>query len=130
MLRVCMGWSWNISFPQSHDFYTDRNTLVEEHIPGIPGDQFIRQMMNAPETNKIRLSKEFVKFNERCYVRLLGDMRSYNFVVDITPDIEDYQYRISVSTLTSSHMKDKKFVPTAILPGKLSIRRIEPITPE
>ncbi len=27
-------------------------------------------------------------------MRLLGDMRSYNFVVDITPDIEDYQYRI------------------------------------
>jgi hypothetical protein len=45
-------------------------------------------------TNKIRLAKEFVKFNERCFVRLLGDMRSYNFVVDITPDIEDYQYRI------------------------------------
>jgi hypothetical protein len=27
-------------------------------------------------------------------VRLLGDMRSYNFVIDITPDIEDFQYRI------------------------------------
>jgi hypothetical protein len=27
-------------------------------------------------------------------VRLLGDMRSYNFVVDITPDIEDFQYRL------------------------------------
>jgi len=41
-----------------------------------------------PLTNKIRFAKEFVKFNERCFVRLLGDMRSYNFVVDITPDIE------------------------------------------
>ena len=51
-------------------------------------------MMNNPETNKIRLAKEFVKFNERCFVRLLGDMRSYNFVIGITPDIEDYQYRI------------------------------------
>jgi len=50
--------------------------------------------MNDPVTNKIRLAKEFVKFNERCFVRLLGDMRSYNFVVEITPDIEDYQYRI------------------------------------
>jgi hypothetical protein len=55
---------------------------------------FIHQLMNTEETNKIRLAKEFVKFNERCFVRLLGDMRSYNFVVDITPDIEDYQYRI------------------------------------
>ena len=25
---------------------------------------------------------------------MLGDMRAYNFVVNITPDIEDYQYRI------------------------------------
>src|SRR5204863_6370391 len=74
-------------------FFTCDNTLVEEHIPGIPGDLFIKQL-DEPLTNKIRLAKEFVKFNERCFVRLLGDMRSYNFVIDITPDIEDYQYRI------------------------------------
>jgi len=75
-------------------FYTHHNTLVEEHIPGIPGDLFIQNYLNDALTNKIRLAKEFVKFNERCFVRLLGDMRSYNFVVEITPDIEDYQYRI------------------------------------
>lgn len=80
--------------PNRITFFTCNNTLVEEHIPGIPGDVFIRQMMDDPVTNRIRLAKEFVKFNERCFVRLLGDMRSYNFVVDITPDIEDYQYRI------------------------------------
>jgi hypothetical protein len=84
----------HILSPNRITFFTCDNTLVEEHIPGIPGDVFIQQMMNTPETNKIRLAKEFVKFNERCFVRLLGDMRSYNFVVDITPDIEDYQYRI------------------------------------
>jgi hypothetical protein len=67
---------------------------VEEHIPGLPGDVFIKSYLDLPETNKIRLAKEFVKFNERCFIRLLGDMRSYNFVVNITPDIEDYQYRI------------------------------------
>src|SRR6201999_4285149 len=50
--------------------------------------------LTDPQTNKIRLAKEFVKFNERCFVRLLGDMRSDNFVIVITPDIEDYQYRI------------------------------------
>ncbi len=50
--------------------------------------------MQLPETNKIRLAKEFVKFNERCFIRLLGDMRSYNFVLNVSPDIEDYQYRI------------------------------------
>jgi len=84
----------HILSPNRITFFTCDNTLVEEHIPGIPGDVFVQQMMNSPETNKIRLAKEFVKFNERCFVRLLGDMRSYNFVVDITPDIEDYQYRI------------------------------------
>jgi hypothetical protein len=80
--------------PNRITFFTHHATLVEEHIPGIPGDLFIRNFLNDSQTNKIRLSKEFVKFNERCFVRLLGDMRSYNFVVDITPDIEDYQYRI------------------------------------
>ncbi|OSZ79935.1 hypothetical protein CAP36_01330 [Chitinophagaceae bacterium IBVUCB2] len=84
----------HILSPNRITFFTCDNTLVEEHIPGIPGDSFIQQIMDTPETNKIRLAKEFVKFNERCFVRLLGDMRSYNFVVDITPDIEDYQYRI------------------------------------
>jgi hypothetical protein len=84
----------HILSPNRITFFTDRGTLVEEHIPGIPGDLFLQQMMNDPGTNKIRLAKEFVKFNERCFVRLLGDMRSYNFVVDITPDIEDYQFRI------------------------------------
>src|SRR5690606_15859758 len=28
------------------------------------------------------------------HLRLLGDMRSYNYVVDITPDFDDVQYRI------------------------------------
>ena len=84
----------HILSPNHITYFTHQDTLVEEHIPGIPGDVFIRQMLHNPETNPIRLAKEFVKFNERCFVRLLGDMRSYNFVVDITPDVEDYQYRI------------------------------------
>ncbi|MBA4166158.1 MAG: hypothetical protein H0X41_01185 [Chitinophagaceae bacterium] len=80
--------------PNRITFLTHKNTLVEEHIPGVPGDFFIKNQLNEPSTNLIRFAKEFVKFNERCFVRLLGDMRSYNFVVDITPDIEDFQYRI------------------------------------
>jgi hypothetical protein len=80
--------------PNRISFLTGRDTLVEEHIPGLPGDVFIKDYIDRPDTNKIRLAKEFVKFNERCFIRLLGDMRSYNFVVNITPDIEDYQYRI------------------------------------
>lgn len=84
----------HILSPNHITFFTNNDTLVEEHIAGVPGDMFVQQLLNDPNTNKIRLAKEFVKFNERCFVRLLGDMRSYNFVIDITPDIEDYQYRI------------------------------------
>ncbi len=84
----------DILSPNHITFLTGNNTLVEEHIPGLPGDYFIKHYLNLADTNKIRLAKEFVKFNERCFVRLLGDMRSYNFVVNVVPDIEDYQYRI------------------------------------
>ncbi len=80
--------------PNRITFFTGNNSLVEEHIPGLPGDLFIKAHVALPETNVVRLAKEFVKFNERCFIRLLGDMRSYNFVVNVTPDIEDYQYRI------------------------------------
>ncbi|SDW06580.1 hypothetical protein SAMN05444410_101154 [Hydrobacter penzbergensis] len=80
--------------PNRMTYFTNNATLIEEHIPGIPGDIFINEYLNNSNTNLIRLAKEFVKFNERCFVQLLGDMRSYNFVVNITPDIEDVQYRI------------------------------------
>lgn len=69
-------------------------TLVEEHIIGVPGDVFIREWLGGPHVNGVRLAKELVKFNERCLIQLLGDMRSYNFVVDVTPDIEESQIRI------------------------------------
>lgn len=75
-------------------YLVDRQTLIEEHIAGIPGDDFIKNHLDQLPFNEIRIAKEFVKFNERCFVRLLGDMRSYNYVVDITPDIEGSQYRI------------------------------------
>ena len=84
----------HILSPNRITYLTGNETLVEEHIAGLPGDVFIQNHINLPETNKIRLAEEFVKFNERCFIRLLGDMRSYNFVVNVSPDIEDYQYRI------------------------------------
>ncbi len=84
----------HILSPNRITYFTSQQTLIEEHIPGIPGDEFINNYLDAPGTNQVRFSKEFVKFNERCFICLLGDMRSYNFIVDITPDIEDVQYRI------------------------------------
>jgi len=76
-----------------HYFIAD-DILVEEHVVGIPGDSFIDNWLDGPHLNKIRLAKELVKFNERCFLRLLGDMRAYNFVVEVTPDFEDVQVRI------------------------------------
>ncbi|MFA6959228.1 MAG: hypothetical protein WC205_00575 [Opitutaceae bacterium] len=80
--------------PNRLNYLTCGNTLVEEHIAGIPGNEFIDRWLGSPEISPIRLAKELVKFNERCFVRLLGDMRSYNFVVVLTPDFEGTQVRI------------------------------------
>jgi hypothetical protein len=80
--------------PNTVTFLVHGETLVEEHIIGIPGDDFMRDQLAGAAFNQIRLAKEFVKFNERCFARLLGDMRSYNFVVAVTPDIEGAQFRL------------------------------------
>jgi len=80
--------------PNRLNFLTHENTLVEEHIAGVPGDVFINDWLERKELRPIRIAKELVKFNERCFVRLLGDMRSYNFVVVLTPDFEGWQVRI------------------------------------
>ncbi|HLS12779.1 MAG TPA: hypothetical protein VK050_11505, partial [Flavobacteriaceae bacterium] len=62
---------------------------------GIPGDEYIRDHLDSrPERDKMEIAKEFVKFNERCFVRLLGDMRSYNYVFVLTYDFDRIQYRI------------------------------------
>ena len=60
----------------------------------MPGDEFIRTYLGREDVNKVRMAKEFVKFAERCYLRLLGDMRAVNYIVDITPDFEEVQYRV------------------------------------
>jgi hypothetical protein len=80
--------------PNRLNFLTHGSTLVEEHIPGVPGDIFIDRWLARPDLRAVRVAKELVKFNERCFVRLLGDMRSYNFVFVVTPDFEDAQVRI------------------------------------
>ncbi|MEM1320805.1 MAG: hypothetical protein AAGG75_11150 [Bacteroidota bacterium] len=84
----------HILSPNRVTYLANGNTLIEEHIAGIPGDDFMKNNLNDTPFNQIRIAKEFVKFNERCFVRLLGDMRSYNYVIDITPDIEGSQFRL------------------------------------
>jgi hypothetical protein len=96
--------------PNRLNFLTAGNTLVEEHIAGLPGDIFSDRWLDSPELKPIRIAKELVKFNERCFVRLLGDMRSYNYVVVLTPDFEGWQVRIRAMDFDQqSHHGRKNF---------------------
>ncbi len=81
--------------PYNLNFLVCRDTLIEEHIAGIPGDEFIKNMLNdCNSSEKAQIAKEFVKFNERCLIRLLGDMRSYNYVIVPTHDFDHVVFKI------------------------------------
>jgi aspartate carbamoyltransferase regulatory subunit len=85
----------HILSPHSMNFLVYKDTLIEEHIAGIPGDDFIRDFLpKCNESEKAQIAKEFVKFKERCLVRLLGDMRSYNYVITPTHDFDQIIYKI------------------------------------
>lgn len=81
--------------PYNLNFLVYKDTLIEEHIVGIPGDEFIKNMLpSCTESEKSQIAKEFVKFNERCMIRLLGDMRSYNYVIVPTHDFDHIVFKI------------------------------------
>lgn len=85
----------HILSPNNLNFLVYKNTLIEEHIAGIPGDVFIENMLEDCSTSeKAQIAKEFVKFNERCMIRLLGDMRSYNYVIVPTHDFDNVVFKI------------------------------------
>lgn len=84
----------HILAPNRIDFLVQGNTLIEEHIAGVPGDVFLRSHDLERESSRVRIAKEFVKFSERCFAKLLGDMRSYNYVVVITRDFDMDQIRV------------------------------------
>ena len=85
----------HILSPNRINFLVYKDTLIEEHIIGIPGDVFLKKNLpKCTEPEKAQIAKEFVKFNERCMVGLLGDMRSYNYVVIPIHDFDHVVYRI------------------------------------
>jgi len=85
----------HILSPNHINFLVHKDTLIEEHISGIPGDTFLaEELEHCSQQARNAIAKEFVKFNERCFVRLLGDMRSYNYVMVLTHDFDRIQYRI------------------------------------
>lgn len=79
--------------PNLIHFLYHKNTLVEQHIDGLPGDEFANEIKHLSTEEKIQVAEEFIRFNERCFARLLGDMRSYNFVA-IKTGIPQNLYRI------------------------------------
>ncbi|MDA7711027.1 hypothetical protein N8873_03075 [Flavobacteriaceae bacterium] len=81
--------------PYNLNFLVNDNTLIEEHIAGIPGDTFIKNFLpQCTDPEKAQIAKEYVKFNERSMIRLLGDMRAYNYVVVPTHDFDQVVYKI------------------------------------
>lgn len=81
--------------PYTMNYIVHKDTLIEEHIMGIPGDVFIKEHLAlCSELEKSQIAKEYVKFNERCLIGLLGDMRSYNYVIIPTHDFDHVVYRI------------------------------------
>ncbi|MDN3671008.1 hypothetical protein QWY93_16965 [Echinicola jeungdonensis] len=119
--------------PNRINFMVYQDTLIEEHIAGIPGEQFMKHHIHDPHLNPIRISKEFVKFNERCFVRLLGDMHSSNFVVDVTPDFEETHYRIRAIDFDQQSYEGKKsiYLPQYFKQNNTLIQLgIKHITPE
>ena len=81
--------------PRNLNFLVNSSSLIEEHIAGIPGDIFIKEYLpKCSEYQKSQIAKEYVKFNERCMIRLLGDMRSYNYVVIPIHDFDQVIYKI------------------------------------
>ena len=81
--------------PYNLNFLVNHNTLIEEHISGIPGDTFIKEFLSdCSNSEKAQIAKEYVKFNERCMIRLLGDMRAYNYVIVPTHDFDQVVYKI------------------------------------
>jgi hypothetical protein len=84
----------HILAPSRIEFLCDGDTVVEQHVSGIPARDFIKDYLTDSKLDEVRLAKEFVKFNERCLLRLLGDMHAGNFVVDITPDFDETVYSL------------------------------------
>ena len=120
--------------PNHLHYHVDGDTLVEEHVVGIPGERFMEDHLEESSFNQTRMAKEFVKFNERTFARLLGDMRAYNFVVEVSPDLEGNQYRLRAIDFDQQCYEGRKsmYLPQYFKENnpliKLGIQHMEPRT--
>lgn len=103
----------HILSPSRINYFVRGQTLIEEHVIGIPADLFIRETMPTVTFDQVRLAKEFAKFNERCFVRLLGDMHTGNFVVDVRRDFEKWHYTMRPIDFDqqSHHWRKQVYLP-------------------
>lgn len=127
----------HILSPNSINFLVYKETLIEEHIVGIPGDVFLKHHLDkCTEAEKAQIAKEFVKFNERCMIGLLGDMRSYNFVVIPIYDYDHIVFKIRAIDfdqqcyegnfkLYKPHLFKENFLFTQLVNEKLKKSSIE-----
>jgi len=127
----------HILSPNSINFLVYQETLIEEHIVGIPGDVFLKHHLDkCTEAEKAQIAKEFVKFNERCMIGLLGDMRSYNFVVIPIYDYDHIVFKIRAIDfdqqcyegnfkLYKPHLFKENFLFTQLVNDKLKKSSIE-----
>tara|TARA_B100000767_G_scaffold261262_1_gene272722 strand:- start:823 stop:1896 length:1074 start_codon:yes stop_codon:yes gene_type:complete len=97
--------------PHNLNFLINDSTLIEEHIAGIPGDIFIDKYLDiCSPSEQAQIAKEYVKFSERCMVRLLGDMRAYNYVVIPTHDFDQVIYKIRAIDFDQQSFEGKLMV--------------------
>ncbi|NNK80702.1 MAG: hypothetical protein HKO93_04320, partial [Flavobacteriales bacterium] len=119
--------------PNQINFLIQKDTLIEEHISGIPGDVFMDSYLaDRPSSEISAIAKEFVKFNERCFVRLLGDMRAYNYVVVLTNDFDRIQYRFRAIDFDQQSYEGDSAVyrPSSFKENKPMMDLIEEVLPE
>jgi hypothetical protein len=103
----------HILSPNRINYFIHAQTIVEEHIIGIPADAFLREEIPVTDFDQVRLAKEFVKFNERCFISLLGDMHSGNFVIELTRDFEKWHFRMHPIDFDqqSHHWRKEVYLP-------------------
>jgi len=103
----------HILSPNRINYFIHAETIVEEHIIGIPAEAFLAEDMPMNDFDRVRLAKEFVKFNERCFISLLGDMHSGNFVIELTRDFEKWHFRIHPIDFDqqSHHWRKEVYMP-------------------
>ena len=103
----------HILSPNRINYFIHGDTIVEEHIIGIPAEAYLAEEMPMNNFDRVRLAKEFVKFNERCFISLLGDMHSGNFVIELTRDFKKWHFRIHPIDFDqqSHHWRKEAYMP-------------------